>query len=106
MLNKQKKLIYFITGYTIIAAAVGLILVLAFDRNDLLPVTFIVATVLILLFINMRASHFSRIKYTKQLNKEKLDEEELKAHSLGTKILFGYFLIMTIISIVSAIITY
>jgi len=103
MLKNQKYTIIFITAYLLISVLIGLILVLTTNRNDLFPITMIIATVGLLLVFNIRASHFSRVKYTKESLKEKMDKEVIENHKNATKLLFIFFLIMCVISLVTAL---
>ena len=103
MLKKQKPIIIFITVYLLVTIAIGLILVLVKNRNDLFPITMIVSTVGFLLFLNIRASHYSKLKYMKKQAREEMDKEVVEKHNTATKILLIFFVIMCIISLVTAI---
>ena len=103
MLKKQKFTFFFITAYLLVSVLTGLILVLTIGRNDLFPITMIVMTVGLLLYFNIRASYFSRLKYTMIKHKEKISEEMIENHKTATKILFVFFLIMCVISLVTAL---
>ena len=101
MLKNQKNLIIFLSAYIVLTVVVGLILTLVNNRNDLFVITFIVSTIGLLLYINVRSGHYQRIKYYKLRNKEKISDEDIINHRQGTIILLIFFIIMVIVCFIT-----
>ena len=105
MNENNKKYIIILSIYIVVTYLIGLILVLATHNTDLLGISSIIATLLLLLYINWRSSRNKTIKFKKEYytKKKEKDSEEYKSQQ---KILWIFFLVLVVLSIISCLINF
>ena len=99
MIERNKKLIIALSVYFILTFLLPLPFVLIFDRIDIMGISSIISTLLILLFINGRTGLNLKYRFKEEyLSKKK--KEQKRSYIEAQRILWIFFLIMLIITFI------
>ena len=99
MIERNKKLIIALSVYFILTFLLPLPFVLIFDRTDIMGISSIISTLLILLFINGRTGLNLKYRFKEEyLSKKK--KEQKRSYIEAQRILWIFFLIMLIITFI------
>ena len=99
MIERNKKLIIALSVYFILTFLLPLPFVLIFDRTDIMGISSIISTLLILLFINGRTGLNLKYRFKEEyLSKKK--KEQKRSYIEAHRILWIFFLIMLIITFI------
>ena len=99
MIERNKKLIIALSVYFILTFLLPLPFVLIFDRTDIMGISSIISTILILLFINGRTGLNLKYRFKEEyLSKKK--KEQKRSYIEAHRILWIFFLIMLIITFI------
>lgn len=99
MIERNKKLIIALSVYFILTFLLPLPFVFIFDRTDIMGISSIISTLLILLFINGRTGLNLKYRFKEEyLSKKK--KEQKRSYIEAQRILWIFFLIMLIITFI------
>ncbi len=99
MIERNKKLIIALSVYFILTFLLPLPFVLIFDRTDIMGISSIISTLLILLFINGRTGLNLKYRFKEEYLSKKKKEQKI-SYIEAQRILWIFFLIMLIITFI------
>ena len=99
MIERNKKLIIALSVYFILTFLLPLPFVLIFDRIDIMGISSIISTLLILLFINGRTGLNLKYRFKEEYLSKKKKEQKI-SYIEEQRILWIFFLIMLIITFI------
>lgn len=99
MIERNKKLIIALSVYFILTFLLPLPFVLIFDRTDIMGISSIISTLLILLFINGRTRLNLKYRFKEEYLSKKKKEQKI-SYIEAQRILWVFFLIMLIITFI------
>lgn len=99
MIERNKKLIIALSVYFILTFLLPLPFVLIFDRIDIMGISSIISTLLILLFINGRTGLNLKYRFKEEYLSKKKKEQKI-SYIEAQRILWIFFLIMLIITFI------
>lgn len=99
MIERNKKLIIALSVYFILTFLLPLPFVLIFDRTDIMGISSIISTLLILLFINDRTGLNLKYRFKEEYLSKKKKEQKI-SYIEAQRILWIFFLIMLIITFI------
>ena len=106
MIKRQKNLIILLSVLFVLALIVPGIIIIITKTEDVFPVSLAIFCVIILLILNVRASRADKIKFIARNNKKEVDNDFIKTHKEGQKLLWIIFIIMVLITIIVSISIY
>ncbi|MGM9968780.1 MAG: hypothetical protein ACI35S_00120 [Anaeroplasma sp.] len=101
MIQRNKNLIVGLTIYILITFLLPIPFIIIFDRSDILGISCIISCLLLLLFINLRASGKLKNDYKKKYYKEGKSIDNFKE---SQRILWLTFIVLVIITIIVCIV--
>lgn len=99
MFERNKKLIIALSVYFILTFLLPLPFVLIFDRTDIMGISSIISTLLVLLFINGRTGLNLKHRFKEEYLSKKKKEKAI-SYIEAQRILWVFFFIMIIITII------
>ena len=99
MIERNKKLIIALSVYFILTFLLPLPFVLIFDRTDIMGISSIISTLLILLFINGRTGLNLKYRFKEEYLSKKKKKQKI-SYIEAQRILWIFFLIMLIITFI------
>ena len=99
MITRNKKLIIILSICLLVSVVTSVALVYIFDNTDILPISFIISALLVLLFINGRSSSKTKNDFKKKYYKEKVETNNTyKEQQLILWIFFGLLVVLCILT--------
>ena len=100
MIERHKKLIIGLSIYTVALYIIPLPFIFIFDRTDILGIASIIGCFLVLLFINFRASRNLTFRFKDEYLSKKKKVEKTQEFKEAQKLLWIYFLILVVLTII------
>lgn len=99
MIERNKKLIIILSIFLVISHLIAIPFMIIFKRTDILAITMIIATLCLVLWMNIRSSLKIKKNYKEKYYKKKKQEDDFK-YKEESKIYFIFLIIFLLITLI------